>query len=103
MERCGPYAKGIFPPLKSEKVVVCLEERATAASPFSRPVRTWCPEGPCADGSNIASMVVYYTGLRQSHIETAEIARLMMIILYGLNITNRFSMMLHDGRLLGTE
>ena len=48
-------------------------------------------------------MVVYYTGLWQSHIETAEIARLMMIILCGLNITNRFSMMLQDGRLLGTE
>ena len=48
-------------------------------------------------------MVVYYTGLWQSHIETAVIARLMMISLCGLNITNRFSMMLHDGRWLGTE
>ena len=48
-------------------------------------------------------MVVYYTRLRQSHFETAEIARLMMIFLYWLNITNRFGMMLHDDRLLGIE
>ncbi|MBQ9554748.1 MAG: hypothetical protein IJV05_00835 [Muribaculaceae bacterium] len=46
-------------------------------------------------------MVIYYTGLRQSHFETAEIASLIMLFPCWLNIANRFSMMLHDDRLLG--
>jgi len=48
-------------------------------------------------------MVVYYTGLRQSHFETAEITLLVLLFLCWLNITNRFCMMLHNGRLLGIE
>jgi len=48
-------------------------------------------------------VIVYYTGLRQSHLETAKIARLIMLFLCWLNITNRFGMKLHDGRLLGIE